>query len=59
MINMSMAKNSHSDHDHPLQKAWLLNAALGMAGVVLNCIVLNLAMQERKSLISSVNAMIM
>ena len=54
---MSMAQNPH--RDHPLQKAWLLNAALGMAGVVLNCIVLNLAMQERKSLISSVNAMIL
>ena len=58
MMDMSMApQNPHSDH--PLQKAWLLNAGLGIAGVVLNCIVLNLAMQERKSLISSVNAMIM
>ena len=57
-MDMSMApQNPHSDH--PLQKAWLLNAGLGIAGVVLNCIVLNLAMQERKSLISSVNAMIM
>ena len=57
MINMSMAQ--HLQRDHPLQKAWLLNAALGMAGVVLNCIVLTLAMLERKSLISSINAMIL
>ena len=44
--------------DHPLQNAWLLNAAIGVAGVVLNCIVLNLSMKEWK-IISSINAMIM
>ena len=45
--------------DHPLRKAWLLNAVLGLSGVVLNCIVLNHCMKEWKSLISSINAMIM
>ena len=51
--------SQHSPHgDHPLQNAWLLNAAIGVAGVVLNCIVLNLFMKEWK-IISSINAMIM
>ncbi len=51
--------SQHNPHSgHPLQKAWLLNAAIGVAGVVLNCIVLNLSMKEWK-IISSINAMIM
>ena len=54
-LNMSQ-HNRHSDH--PLQNAWLLNAAIGVAGVVLNCIVLNLSIKEWK-IVSSINAMIM
>ena len=45
--------------DHPLNKAWLLNALLGLTGFVLNCIVLNLCLKEWKRLLSSINAMIM
>ena len=55
--NLTMSQhNPHSGHH--LQKAWLLNAAIGVAGVVLNCIVLNLSIKEWK-IISSINAMIM
>ena len=51
--------SQHSPHgDHPLKNAWLLNAAIGVTGVILNCIVLNLSMKESK-IISSINAMIM
>ena len=49
----------HPKSDHPLHTAWFLNALLGLTGIVLNCIVLNLCLMEWKRLISSINAMIM
>ena len=45
--------------EHPLQKAWLLNSVIGVAGIILNCAVLLLFIKERNTLITSVNAMIM
>ena len=45
--------------DHPLGKAWILNTGLGIAGVVLNLIVLKICMNDCNGLISSINAMIM
>ena len=50
--------NDH-DHDHPIQKAWIINSVIGVCGIILNSLVIVVFIQERDKLVTSVNAMIM
>ena len=48
-----------SRSEHPLYLAWLINSGIGVLGMLLNGLVLFFFYIERRTLISSVNAMIL
>ena len=51
----------HDRHisDHPLHKSWIVSSVFSIIGVLLNSLVLCIFFQERNSLITAVNVMIM
>ena len=51
----------HARHisDHPLHKGWICSSIFSIIGIILNGLVLFIFFQERNSLITSVNVMIM
>ena len=48
-----------SRSDHPLYFAWLINSGIGVAGILLNGLVLFMFYIERRNIVSSVNGMIL
>ena len=45
--------------EHPLHLGWLCHSVIGVAGVILNSLVILILYLERSSLVSSINVMIM
>ena len=63
LISPTIGDNiTHDDRhisDHPLHKGWIVSSVFSIIGVLLNSLVLFIFFQERNSLITAVNVMIM
>ena len=63
LISLAIGDNT-SNHerqisDHPLHRGWICSSIFSIIGIILNSLVLFIFFQERNSLITAVNVMIM